>query len=71
MTRFRNYVTLFLHLKKEKKNMEIRKLIDRLLGRTKKENSPKDFEWESFQKVAREQFVKLKEKGLSIPVVTL
>ena len=51
--------------------MEIRKLIDRLLGRSKKENAPKDFEWESFQKVAREQFVKLKEKGLSIPVVTL
>ncbi len=51
--------------------MEIKKLLERLLGRTKKENSPKDFEWENFQKVAREQFVKLKEKGLSIPVVTL
>ena len=61
----------FFYKLRKRKNMEIRKLIDRLLGRSKKENAPKDFEWESFQKVAREQFVKLKEKGLSIPVVTL
>lgn len=43
----------------------------RKLFENKKKTGPKDFEWESFQKVAREQFVKLKEKGLSIPVMTL
>lgn len=48
-----------------------KKFIEKILGKKKSESRPKDFEWESFQKVAREQFVRLKEKGLSIPVVTL
>jgi hypothetical protein len=42
-----------------------------ILGNKKKETKPRDFEWEKFQKSAREQFIKLKKKGLSIPVVTL
>ncbi|MBI4067638.1 hypothetical protein HY407_04595 [Candidatus Gottesmanbacteria bacterium] len=51
--------------------MIVKKIWEKIVGSRKKETKPKDFEWESFQKVAREQFVKLKEKGLSIPVVTL
>lgn len=48
----------------------MKNLLDKMLGKKKKESKPRDFEWESFRKVAREQFVKLKEKGLSIPVMT-
>jgi len=51
--------------------MIVKKVIEKVLRIKKKESGPKDFEWESFQKVAREQFMKLKEKGLSIPVMTL
>ncbi len=54
-----------------KANMIVKKVIEKVLRIKKKESGPKDFEWESFQKVAREQFMKLKEKGLSIPVMTL
>ena len=49
----------------------IRRLIEKLFESKKKETKPRDFEWEKFQKTAKEQFVRLKEKGLNIPVVTL
>lgn len=45
--------------------------IKNILGYKKKETRPRDYEWERFQKSAREQFLKLKKKGISIPVVTL
>jgi len=46
-------------------------LIKKLFNQSRKETKERDFEWERFQKIAKEQFVRLKEKGLSIPVVTL
>ena len=49
----------------------IRKIIDRLFNTKKRETKPRDFEWEKFHATAKEQFERLKEKGLSIPVVTL
>jgi hypothetical protein len=49
----------------------IRKFLARLTGGTKRETKPKDFEWEQFQASARKQFKRLKDKGLSIPVVTI
>lgn len=48
----------------------ISKLIKKLFSQSRRENKPKDYEWERFQKSAKEQFVRLKEKGLSIPVMT-
>lgn len=45
--------------------------IKKALGIRRKETKARDFEWERFQKTAREQFQRLKDKGLSIPVVTL
>lgn len=45
--------------------------LKKIFGIKRKETKQRDFEWESFQKTAKDQFVKLKEKGLSIPVVTL
>lgn len=45
-------------------------LLKRLIGQ-KKETKPRDFEWEKFQQTARQQFRRLKDKGLSIPVVSL
>lgn len=47
------------------------KLIQKFLNKKKKDTKPRDYEWERFQKMARQQFVRLKEKGLSIPVMTL
>ena len=49
----------------------MRKLFERLFEPKKKKTIPKDFEWEKFKTMARQQFLKLKDKGLSIPVVTL
>lgn len=49
----------------------IRQLISRLFTGKKRETKPRDFEWEKFRSTAKEQFTRLKEKGLSIPVVTL
>lgn len=49
----------------------IKRLIGKLIKGKKKETRPRDFEWEKFQKTAKEQFVRLREKGLSIPVMTL
>ncbi|MBI2617810.1 hypothetical protein HYW55_06780 [Candidatus Gottesmanbacteria bacterium] len=49
----------------------ISRILEKLNSLRKKETRPRDFEWERFQKQAKEQFVELKKKGLSIPVVTL
>ena len=48
----------------------IKGLLRKLTGQ-KKETKPRDFEWEKFQQTARQQFRRLKDKGLSIPVVSL
>ena len=48
----------------------MKKIIEKLLGR-KKKTSPRDFEWERFQETAKKQFKILKEKGISIPVITI
>jgi hypothetical protein len=45
--------------------------LKKMFGTKKKMTRARDFEWERFQKTAKEQFIKLKEKGISIPVVTL
>ena len=49
----------------------MRKLLEKLFESKKKKTAPKDFEWEKFKTMARQQFLRLKDKGLSIPVVTL
>lgn len=49
----------------------IRKFWERLVRGNKRETKPKDFEWERFQASAKDQFKRLKDKGLSIPVVTI
>lgn len=47
------------------------KLLEKLFESKKKKTQPKDFEWERFKTMTRQQFLRLKDKGLSIPVVTL
>jgi hypothetical protein len=49
----------------------IKRIFKNIFKSKRKETKERDFEWERFQKTAKEQFVKLKDKGLSIPVVTL
>ena len=49
----------------------MRKLLEKIFNGNKKETKPRDFEWEKFQKVAKKQFKILKDKGISIPVVTI
>ena len=49
----------------------LKTILQKLLGLKIKENIKRDYEWEKFQEVAKEQFRRLKDKGLSIPVVTL
>ncbi len=49
----------------------MKKIWEKIFGQKRKETKPIDFEWERFQKHAREQFVNLQKKGLSIPIVTL
>lgn len=49
----------------------MKKIFEKIFGSKRRETRVRDFEWEKFQKTAREQFVKLRDKGLSIPVVTL
>lgn len=48
-----------------------RKLYRELFPKMSKVTRKRDFEWERFQATAKDQFLRLKEKGLSIPVVTL
>ena len=45
--------------------------IKKLFEGKRGESRPRDYEWEKFQVVARQQFRKLKEKGINIPVFTL
>ena len=47
------------------------KMIKNLFKRNRKETVKRDFEWERFQEVAKEQFKKLRDKGISLPIVTL
>ena len=49
----------------------ISNLLKKIFSLKRKETKVRDFEWEKFQKVAKDQFIRLREKGLSIPVVTL
>ena len=49
----------------------IKGIIEKLFFSNKKKTEKKDFDWEHSQEVAKEQFKKLKDKGLSIPIVTL
>jgi hypothetical protein len=49
----------------------IRRILERLAEQKQEKKSVKDFEWEKFREVAKEQFKKLHDKGLSIPVMTL
>jgi hypothetical protein len=48
----------------------MKKIFEKLIGK-KRTNTPKDFEWEKFQEMAKRQFKSLKDKGLSIPVMTI
>lgn len=50
---------------------KLRKILEYIGISKKRESGKRDFEWESVQSVAKEQFLRLKEKGLSIPVMTL
>lgn len=53
---------------KDRKNMK--KLMEKIFGQRKKETKKHDFEWEKFQVMAKEQFKRLKDKGLTIPIAT-
>jgi hypothetical protein len=46
-------------------------LINKLFGIKKKEASKKDYDWDNFRKSFREQFRKLKEKGINMPIYFL
>jgi hypothetical protein len=48
----------------------MKKIIESLFGKNVRK-SVRDFEMEKFRRVAKEQFLKLAEKGLSISVVSL
>ena len=48
----------------------MKKIFERFFGK-KKKMGPRDFEWERFQETAKKQFKILKEKGISIPVITI
>lgn len=49
----------------------LKTVLQKLFGPKQKENVKRDYEWEKFQTMAKEQFRRLKEKGLNIPVVSL
>jgi len=49
----------------------MKKIFERLFGGKRKITKPRDIEWEKFQESAKKQFRLLKDKGLSIPVVTI
>lgn len=48
----------------------MKKLMEKIFGQRKKETKKHDFEWEKFQVMAKEQFKRLKDKGLTIPIAT-
>ncbi len=47
------------------------KLFRELFYKNNKITKQRDFEWERFQKTAKEQFLKLRRMGISIQVITL
>ena len=49
----------------------MKSLIEKLFKRQAKRVSPEDREQRQFEEQARQQFVQLKKKGLSIPVISL
>ncbi len=49
----------------------LRKVLEILWGNKKERVSPLTRERQDFEKEAKNQFLKLKEKGLSIPIFTL
>lgn len=49
----------------------MKKFLEKLFEGKKKKTKARDFEWERFQASAKKQFRILKEKGISIPVVTI
>ena len=49
----------------------IKSLQKMISGKEEKKTKPRDLEWERFQKSTREQFLRLRKKGLSIQVITL
>lgn len=49
----------------------IKRILNKIFAAKQKETKPRDFEWERFQQTAKEQFIRLNKKGLSIPVMTL
>jgi len=57
-------------INKRVKMTMISNILLKLFQKKKKDTRPRDYEWERFQIVAKDQFRKLKEKGISIPVVT-
>ena len=53
------------------KGKKMKKIIEKLFGAKKKETKQRDFEWERFQEMAKQQFKILRDKGISISVFTL
>ena len=53
------------------KEESMKKIIEKISGTKKKETKQRDFEWERFQEVAKQQFKILRDKGISISVFTL
>jgi len=49
----------------------MRKIFERLFAGKRRTAKPRDIEWEKFQESAKKQFRILKDKGLSIPVMTI
>ena len=44
------------------------KLIEDLFSKNKKSTKQRDFEWENFQKTAKEQFIWFREKRIRFPI---
>lgn len=47
------------------------RIFGELFSNNNKETEPKDFEWEKWQKTAKEQFLKLRKMGIRFPVISL
>lgn len=48
-----------------------RKLFREIYFHTNKETKKIDFDWERYQKTAKEQFLRLKGMGISIPIKSI
>jgi hypothetical protein len=42
-----------------------------IVNRSRKENSERDYDWEYFHKSVRLELIKMKNKGLTIPILTI